>query len=107
MAAYSDIKTLIDDSVFDNTDELITGAIMNSVLNELVDEVGEHQVHVNPAVTDNPGSPQNKRAYIALPGTYTNFGGLAVTAPLGIIKWDGSAWSVTQLGLPSPHNYSQ
>lgn len=105
MALYNTIKSIVDDNIFDNVDELITGAIHNDVLHELIDAVGAAQVYVNPAVTDNPGTIENPRAYIALPGVYTNFGGLEITAPLGVLLWNGTAWSVTQLAIPSPYNY--
>lgn len=105
MALFSVLKALVDDQINTNGIQAITGAIHNDVLNDLIDAVGAAQVYVNPAITDNPGTPQNNRAYIALPGTYTNFGGLEVTAPLGVLKWNGTAWSVTQIPIPSGHNY--
>ncbi len=105
MALYNELKASVDDLINTNGIQAITGAIDNYVRNYLIDEVGASQVYVNPAITDNPGTPQNPRAYIALPGTYTNFGGLAVTAPLGVLKWNGTAWSVTQIAIPSPYNY--
>lgn len=105
MSLYSVIKATIDDLINTNGIQAITGEIHNGVMNDLVDAVGAAQVYVNPATTDNPGTPQNPRAYIALPGTYTNFGGVVVTAPIGVIKWDGTSWSVTNLTMPSGHNY--
>lgn len=107
MALYTEIKTTVDDNIYDNIEELITGEIHNNVLHELIDAVGAAQVYLNPAITDNPGTPENPRAYIALPGVYTNFGGLEVTGPLGVLSWNGSAWSVTQLTIPSGYNYFQ
>lgn len=107
MALYTVIKATVDDDINTNGIQAITGAIHNDVLNDLIDAVGAAQVYINPAVTDNPGTPQNPRAYIALPGTYTNFGGLAVTAPLGVLSWNGTAWSVTQLAIPSAYDYFQ
>ena len=105
MALYSTILGIIDDLINTNGIQAITGEVHNGVMHDLVDAVGAAQVYVNPATTDNPGTPENPRAYIALPGTYTNFGGLAVTAPLGVLKWNGTAWSVTQIPIPSGHNY--
>lgn len=105
MALFSVIKADVDDLINTNGIQAITGAIHNGVLNDLIDAVGAAQVYINPAVTDNPGTPQNNRAYIALPGTYTNFGNLTITAPLGVLSWNGTAWSVTQIAMPSPYNY--
>lgn len=105
MALFTVLKADVDDDINTNGIQAITGAIHNDILNDLIDAVGAAQVYINPAVTDNPGTPQNNRAYIALPGTYTNFGGVVVTAPIGVISWNGTSWSVTQLSIPSPHNY--
>lgn len=108
MALYSVLKADVDDQINTNGIQAITGAIHNDIMNELIDAVGAAQVYVNPTITENPNSPsspQNPRAYIALPGTYTNFGGEEITAPLGVIGWDGSAWTATNLPIPSPYNY--
>lgn len=105
MAYFPTLRALIDDNIYDNIIEAITGAIHNNVLNEVIDAIGTPQVYSFPAVTDDPGSPEEPRAYIALPGVYTNFGGVEVTAPLGVIAWNGTAWSVTQITLPSAYEY--
>lgn len=105
MALFTILKALVDDDINTNGIQAITGAVHNDVLNELIDAVGAAQVYVNPSVTDNPGTPQNNRAYIALPGLYTNFGALEITAPLGVLAWNGTSWSVTQLGVPSAYEY--
>ena len=107
MALFTVLKALVDDNINTNGIQAITGAIHNDVMNELIDAVGAAQVYVNPATTDNPGTPANNRAYIALPGTYTNFGGLTVTAPLGVLSWDGTSWTVTQLPIPSPYGLTR
>ena len=107
MALFTVLKALVDDNINTNGIQAITGAIHNDVMNELIDAVGAAQVYVNPATTDNPGTPANNRAYIALPGTYTNFGGLTVTAPLGVLSWDGTSWTVTQLPFPADYDYSE
>lgn len=105
MALFTVLKALVDDNINTNGIQYITGAIHNDVMNELIDAVGAAQVYVNPATTDNPGTPANNRAYIALPGVYTNFGGLEITAPLGVLSWDGTSWTATQLAMPSPSDY--
>lgn len=107
MALNTVTRAIIDDNINTNGIQYITGAINNDVLNEMMTALEVAEVYVNPATTDNPGTPANNRAYIALPGIYTNFGGLEITAPLGILKWDGTSWSVTQLWLPSPYDYKK
>jgi hypothetical protein len=111
MALYETIKSYVDDFIYDNTDELITGAIHNTVNDAIIDAVGARQTYWMPATTLNPGTVQNPRSYIAPTGTYANFlTALAtparVTAPLGVISWDGGPyWTVTQITIPSPYNY--
>lgn len=102
MALWTDIKSIIDGSVFDNDDQLITGEALRLVLNQMVDEIGKaHQVFGAVATSFNPGTPQNPVAYITLKGVYTNFNNLEITAALGILKWNGAAWSVTQIDIAS------
>ena len=100
MAAYSAIKAIIDGLIFANSSQLITGTIHNNALDQVIDVVGANRVFINPAITDNPGTPDMPVVYFALPGVYTNFGALEVTAPIGILLWSGGSggsWSVTQL----------
>lgn len=47
----------------------------------------------------NPGTPTERVAYLASePGTYTSFGGLAVTG-LSVLTFNGSTWSATLLDI--------
>lgn len=110
MALYPITSALVDDNLPDNISELITAAKHREVEDSIILHVGASQVLVNPATTLNPGTPQNPVAYIALPGVYTNFinslaAACEVTAPLGVLKWDGTSWEVTQLPFPSADNY--
>lgn len=110
MALYSAVKTIVDDNIYDNITEDITGAIHNNVCHEIIDAAGARQMHFAPAVTFDPGTPENPVSYLAYPGTYVNFlSALAtpieITAPLGVMKWDGGPyWTVTQLTIPSAYN---
>lgn len=107
MGFFTTLKALINANINTNGVQAITGAIHNDVMIQLVDALGAKNVYFNPATTDNPGTPENNRAYIAFPGTYTNFGNLTITAPLGVLSWNAatSTWSVTQLSIPSPFEY--
>lgn len=113
MALYSTVKGIIDDEIYSNGVQYITGPILNAVLDEIVDAVGARQVYVNPATTDNPGTPENPRVYVCLPGTYTNFLTAAatpavITAPIGFLIWDGGPyWTATQFPIPSAYDYFQ
>lgn len=111
MALFPALKLIVDDFIKANGIQAITGDIHNFVEHELIDAVGAPQVYVNPLITDNPGTPENARAYIALPGTYANFlTALAtpavITAPLGVIQWSGGPyWTVKQLPIATGNNF--
>ena len=48
--------------------------------------------------TTNPGTPSNNVFYFAHEaGIYTNFGSLAVTQGINILKFDGTSWTLEQL----------
>lgn len=89
----------------DNDTQQISPLDHRTVNQAIIDYCGAAQVYGFPAETDNPGTPENPRAYIALPGTYTHFGNLTVSAPLGILRWDGTSWTVVNLTMPSAYEY--
>lgn len=93
MANYAGIKATIDANVKQNNNQAITGQILNSVLNDMVDALAAGYLFKGVATTStDPGTPDQKVFYVAPPGTYTHFGGLVVPdASTGFLKWD-SAW---------------
>lgn len=107
MELYATLRALIDANINTNGTQAITGAVHNDVMNQLLDALSVSEVYANPTLATNPGTPETAVAYIALPGVYPNFGGLEITAPLGILIWNGSpaAWSVVQLAFPSAYEY--
>lgn len=100
MSNYSQIKGIIDAAVYENHQQAITGDAMNTVLNGMVSQLGAHykyKGYASPA-TD-PGAPDENVFYLATEqGTYPNFGGLSLTKPLGVFKWDGS-WTLDQIAI--------
>lgn len=100
MSNYSQIKGIIDAAVYENHQQAITGDAMNTVLNGMVSQLGAHykyKGYASPA-TD-PGAPDENVFYLATEqGTYPNFGGLSLTKPLGVFKWDGS-WTLDQVAI--------
>lgn len=92
MSNYSSIKATIDANIKTNDNEEITGAILNSVLDEMVDALAAGYLFKGVASTStNPGSPDEKVFYVAPPGTYTYFGNQTVpAATTGFFKWDTS-----------------
>ena len=81
MSNYNSLKTTIDANIKQNGRQEITGQILNSVLNEMVNILGTGYQFAGVATIDtNPGTPDAKVFYIANgKGTYTNFGGIDVT----------------------------
>lgn len=105
MALYPTALDLNDSLLPDNDTQQISPLDHRTVNEAIIEYCGAAQVYGFPQVDDIPGTPENPRAYIALPGTYTNFGNLTITAPLGILFWNGEIWTAIQLTIPSPFNY--
>ena len=82
MANYQLLKADIDEKVYENAKQKITGANLNSVLNKMVDSLGKGYQFMGVATPTNPGAaqtPDYKCFYlVTIPGTYTNMGGLVV-----------------------------
>lgn len=102
MANYNTLKSSISSSVRTNGSNAITGAILQNVLNTMVNSLGAKYQFVGVATTDmNPGTPDYNVAYLAGPGTYANFGGATIAAgKLGVLKYNGS-WTVETINLPA------
>ena len=96
MADYSALKATIDASINTNGQQAITGAILNDVLNEMVDVLGEGYTFLGVATpTTNPTTPEGKAYYLAgAAGTYSNFGNIVVNDDeVALLVWNGTAWS--------------
>ena len=96
MADYSALKATIDASINTNGQQAITGAILNDVLNEMVDVLGEGYTFLGVATpTTNPTTPEGKAYYLAgAAGTYSNFGNIVVASDeVALLVWNGTAWS--------------
>ena len=111
MSEYSSLKATINANVKTNGNQEITGSIMNSVLNAMVDSLGAGYQFIGVATPTNPGSaqtPDYKCFYIATtPGTYTNLGGLVVAdGEVAILKYDTS-WTKEVTGIASVDQINQ
>ena len=96
MASYNELKALIDAYIYPNGVQAITGQILNGVLKAIVDQVGAGYNLMGVAhPSDDPGTPDAPSTWFAYEaGTYTNFGGVTVTAgELAIISSDGLSWT--------------
>lgn len=80
MANYTQLKAAINRNINTNGVQAITGDILNSILNDIVDEVGAHATYVGMAIpTTDPDSPVGNVFYVtSTAGVYENFGGLEV-----------------------------
>ena len=109
MANYQLLKADIDAKVYQNGQQEITGANLNSVLNAMVTTLGaEYQFAGVATTTTNPGTPDAKVFYIANgKGTYTNFGGLEVTEDdVVVLYWD-TAWHKEATGIASQEKLTE
>lgn len=104
MSAFTTLRALINAQIKTNGQKAITGAKLNGVLLEMVDELGaECQFGglVLPSTSFTAGDfPVAFLATAA--GTYTAFGGAVLDgAFLHILAWDGAAWSDTATDIPA------
>ena len=110
MADYSALKATIDASINTNGQQAITGAILNDVLNEMVDVLGEGYTFLGVAtISTNPTTPEGKAYYLAgAAGTYSNFGNIVVAADeVALLVWNGTAWSKVVTGAASKSEVSR
>ena len=103
MSNYNSLKTTIDANIKQNGRQEITGQILNTVLNQMVNILGTGYQFAGVATTaTNPGTPDAKVFYIANgKGTYTNFGGLEVTEDEVVVLYWDSSWHKEATGIAS------
>ena len=109
MSNYNNLKTSIDANIKQNGNQEITGQILNSVLNQMVNILGTGYQFAGIATIDtNPGTPDAKVFYIANgKGTYEKFGSLEVTEDdVVVLYWD-SSWHKVSTGIASQAKLSE
>ena len=104
MANYEQLKAAVNADIKTNGNNEITGAILQNVLNTIISTVGANAQYTGvatPATT--PGTPDQNVYYLAaVPGTYTNFGGIVVNpGEVAIISNTASGWTKTTTGIGS------
>ena len=99
MANWSTLKAAIAQIIKTNNNQEITGANMQSVLNNIIDNVGENATYAGIATpSTNPGAPDGNVFYFATQaGIYANFGGAELKTGLNILLWKGTSWAVTNV----------
>lgn len=95
MSNYSALKQDINNNIYENQTQQITGTVLNAILNEMTNSLGAGYQFAGVATLGlNPGDPDQRVFYLAGEGIYTNFGGLQVPAgKLGVLKWD-NRWTL-------------
>ena len=108
MANYAGIKAAIDAQIKLNGQNAITGNILNGVLNQMVDVLAEgYQLMGVATISDTPAVGDSNIAYLAGPGTYTNYGGLEVPdLCVGVLKYNGTLWSVNYTQIVDLTDYA-
>lgn len=101
MANYNSLKSTISSNIRQNGTNAITGPVLQSVLNAMVNALGAQYQFVGVASTNtNPGTPDYNIAYLAGPGTYSNFGGITIPdGNIAILRYNGT-WVADRLELP-------
>lgn len=101
MANWSILKAAIADVIKTNSNQEITGKVLQNVLNNIVSSVGENYQFVDIAIpTTNPGTPDGNVFYMAYTaGTYANFGGIVVNNNEVVFLLYKGGWSKKIIGL--------
>lgn len=100
MANYKNMMELIDEYIYENRYQKITGTVLNTVLREMVSSLGAgYQLAGILRASDNPKAADQRVAYLAVePGTYLHVGGFEVTE-LSLLTYDAE-WHMHPLGVP-------
>ena len=106
MAQYSTLKAYIEEKIYENGTQAITGDILQDVLKVMTDELGEYyQMGGVASPATDPGTPDAKVIYIATEaGTYSNFRGITLSAgEVALLVFD-TAWEKETLNVLSSAN---
>ena len=106
MSNYNSLKATIDANIKQNGNQEITGQILNSVLNQMVNILGTgYQFAGVATIATNPGTPDAKVFYIANgKGTYEKFGGINVTEDDVVVLYYDTAWHKVSTGIAREEN---
>lgn len=96
---WTNLKAAIAAAIKTNNNQEITGAILQSTLNSIVNSVGANATFAGIATpSTNPGTPDGPVFYITSQGgQYTNFDNIELQDGLSVLMWNGTAWDVEQL----------
>lgn len=103
MANYQILKADIDEKIYENAQQKITGENLNSILNAMVATLGaEYQFAGVATIDTNPETSDAKVFYIANgKGIYTNFGNIDVTEDDVVVLYYDTEWRKAATGIAS------
>lgn len=109
MANYQILKADIDEKIYENAQQKITGENLNSVLNAMVATLGaEYQFAGVATIDTNPETSDAKVFYIANgKGIYTHFGNIDVTEDDVVILYYDTSWHKVATGIASQAKLSE
>nr|DAT05781.1 MAG TPA: hypothetical protein [Caudoviricetes sp.] len=109
MAKWSILKAAIAESIKNNSNQEITGQVLQNVLNNIVSSVGENSTFAGIATpTTNPGVPDGNVFYLATEaGTYSNFNGIEIASgEVVILEWR-ERWTKKVTGFATQQHFSE
>lgn len=101
MANYATLKAALDAAIYTNTQRAITGNLLNSKLDEMINALGAGYQYMGEATpSTNPGSPDSNVVYLATTaGTYTNFDDLTLASgKIAFLRWNGT-WAKDEISV--------
>lgn len=109
MANYQILKADIDEKIYENAQQKITGENLNSILNAMVATLGaEYQFAGVATIDTNPETSDARVFYIANgKGIYTNFRGIEVTEDDVVILYYDTSWHKVATGIASNEKLSE
>lgn len=103
MANFATLKAALNAAVYQNNQNAITGAALNTILNSIIDTLGTGYRYAGVATPSaNPGTIDNRVFYLATAaGTYTNFGAAQLDGKsLHVFIYD-TTWHNIALDVPT------
>ena len=96
--AWNDLKAAVAAVIKTNGNQEITGALLQSTLNSIIDQVGANASYKGVAIpSTNPGTPDALVFYIAsTQGTYANFGGFVLDGGFAVLSNVSGSWAGTK-----------
>jgi len=110
--AWTDLKAAVAAVIKTNGNQEITGGLLQSTLNSIIDQVGANASYKGVAIPSTaPGSPDGPVFYIAsTQGTYANFGGFVLDGGFAVLSnisgsWTGTKFLKTEMDAKADHGY--